>query len=171
MCVYVCVSCDLWCKKSLLRCNYYKDDSVHKHITRNKLAVMEWSVCARLNPAACLVWARNCLSLFGVGWRYLRHRPSCFAQRGAAPRQTRLLLPCPAPGRHPASPSHFNYGLALSEDAQGKRPHTGFIERPTHTLPKKVLRRRNFSQRRRGFIWETRSRSKWGKNPWHRRGP
>lgn len=30
-------------------------------------------------------------------------------QREAAPLQTWLLLPCPAPGRHQASPSHLNY--------------------------------------------------------------
>lgn len=52
-------------------------------------------------------------------------------QREAAPLKTWLLLVCSAPGRHQASPSHLKLWLALSVDME-KRPHTGFIEKPTH---------------------------------------
>lgn len=53
------------------------------------------------------------------------------------PCQTRLLLPCPAPGRHPASPSHFNYGWHCLKTRRGRGHTRVFIEKPTHTLPKK----------------------------------
>lgn len=49
------------------------------------------------------------------------------------PCQTRLLLPCPAPGRHPASPSHFNYGWHCLKTRRGRGHTRVFIEKPTHT--------------------------------------
>lgn len=56
------------------------------------------------------------------------------AQRGAAPHQTWLLLLCPAPGRHRASPSHFNYGWHCLKTCREKATHRFYWEAHTHYL-------------------------------------
>lgn len=56
------------------------------------------------------------------------------AQREAAPRRTWLLLLCPAPGRHQASPSHFNYGWHCLKTCREKATHRFYWEAHTHYL-------------------------------------
>lgn len=55
------------------------------------------------------------------------------AQKGSAPHQTWLLLLCPAPGRHQASPSHFNYGWHCLKTCREKA--TQVLLQSPHTLP------------------------------------
>ena len=63
---------------------------------------MERSVCARWYPAACFSGGRGVVCLFLVSADVIYGIvQAAFAQREAALRRTRLLLPCPAPGRQP----------------------------------------------------------------------
>lgn len=76
---------------------------------------------------------------FSASWHDLWHCPSWFVgalqpetQRDAAPLRTCLF---PAPGRHWASPSHFNYGLHCLKTPREKATHRFLLSSPhTHYL-------------------------------------
>lgn len=91
-----------------------------------------------------------------ASWRDLQHRPSWSPVRGtkreAAPRRTWLLLLCPAPGRHQAPPSHFNYGWHCLKTRREKATHRFYGEAHTHYL-EGFMALKLFPLWRRGFIW------------------
>lgn len=99
------------------------------------------------------------LAPYCVSWHDSQHHPSWSAvalqseaQREAAPHRVWLLLPCPAPGRHQASPSHSNYSWHCLKTCREKATHRFYWEAHTHYLTG-FTALSIFPAERRRFIW------------------
>lgn len=117
-----------------------------------------------------------------ASWHDLQRHPSCSAeafhsavQREAATHRTRLLFRRPAPGRHQASPSHFNCGWHCLKTCRGKAtqvllrsPHTNYLKRFYGTETFSPVETRIYLVWRRDALWHTHTASE--KVFRHRRG-
>lgn len=89
---------------------------------------MEQSASARSYLAARSVWVWICVVCpffvpADIIYSIVQAGLQSEAQREAAPRRTWLSLLCLAPGRHQASPSHFNYGWHCLRTRREKATH------------------------------------------------
>ncbi len=99
--------------------------------------------CVRILVSGCMFKMGvdlNCFSTFvpaDMIYSMVQAALQSNAQREAAPHQTWLLPPCPAPGRHRASPSHFNYGWHCPRTCREKATQVLLRSPHTHTRPKR----------------------------------